>query len=713
MPKLLRLAATMLAVSVLTAAGPPAAPTVDHVETLFGMTFYDPYHWMEAGGAAFNAWLSAEASFTRNTLDDIPGRKALLEQIHRLNAAESHVGGTVLAGGQWFYSMIGPRDSVAKIFVRSVTGNSVRLLIDPASFDADGQTAQIDYWSISPNGHHIAYGVSLGGTEIGTLRIRRVDTGTDLPDHVDRTRFARPTWMDDVSFLYSRLPPSTSGGEQSLTGGRVYVHRLGTDATGDIAIFGPGLVAGHDIPSNYFFRGLADPDSSVVVGEYDAGLTGSPKIIFVTPKAGVGSHSTWRQVSDFDDEIRGVVLHADNLFLRTVRDAPRQRILRTTAANPQLARADTLVPEGPGTINGMVAASDALYVQLAEGGRGRLARVPWGGTLESVAPPFDGSIVGLTANAAVPGLVLRMQSWTHSTTVFAYDPVARQFVDTGIARPSPISFDDIEVTEARAPTSDGEMVPLSIVAPRGTNQAGRRPALLYAYGAYGVSLDPTFNPMRRAWFDHGGIYIVAHVRGSGGFGDEWHRAGKLESKLNSVSDFIAAAEYLENNGWADPSTLAAMGTSAGGIVVGGAIVARPELFSAALIDVGLLNALRLEQLPIGPFNTGEFGSTETEEGVRMLYAIDAYHGVRDGVAYPGVIVSTARNDSRISPWMPAKFAARLQVATAGQRPELLRVEEAGGHAGGNVQRIEEEVADYYSFMLWQAGVPGFVPPRGP
>jgi prolyl oligopeptidase len=156
-----------------------------------------------------------------------------------------------------------------------------------------------------------------------------------------------------------------------------------------------------------------------------------------------------------------------------------------------------------------------------------------------------------------------------------------------------------------------------------------------------------------------------------------------------------------------------MGSSAGGIVVGNAFAERPDLFCAVLIDVGLLNSLRLEQLPIGPFNTGEFGSTETEEGVRMLYAIDAYQRLRDGVSYPGVIVATAHNDARISPWMPAKFAARLQSATAGPRSVLLRVEEAGGHSAGTREQAEREIADYYSFMLWQAGVPGFQPPREP
>ena len=713
MPRLFRIAATALAASALAAAGPPPTPTVDHTETLFGMTFQDPYYWMEAGGAAFDAWLSSQAAYARNTLDAIPGRAAMLEQIHRLNSAETYVDDAALIGRQWFYSKTRPEDAVAKIFVRPENDTSERLLIDPTSFDAGGQLAQIDYWSVSPDGRHIAYGVSLGGAEIGTLRVRRVDTGADLPEQISRTRYADPNWMDDVSFLYSRLPAPTPGGEQSLTGEHVYVHRLGTDAAGDVLVFGPGLVARHDVPGNFDFNGLADPASSVVVAEYDAGLDTSPIFIFVTAKAGLGANVVWRQASGFDDQVRGVVLHADNLYLRTVRGAPRQRILRTSAVNPDLATADTVVPEGTGTISGMVAASDALYVQLREGGLGRLLRVPWGGKPEPVPLPFDGSIVALTANATNPGIVLSMQSWTHSPTVFAYDPMSQKFVDTGIAPPSPISMDDIAWTDVRAPTADGTMVPLSIVAPRGTAHDGRRPAILYAYGAYDVSVDPEFSPKLRVWFDHGGIYVVAHVRGGGGFGDEWYRAGRLENKPNSIADFIAAAEYLVHNGWANPVTIGALTSSAGGIVVGGAIAARPDLFSSAVIEVGLLDAIRLERVPIGPFNTGEFGSTETAAGVRMLSAIDAYQHLRDGVAYPGVIVTTARNDSRISPWMPAKFAARLQAATASPRPVLLRVEETSGHTGGDRKQAEEEAADYYSFMLWQAGAAGFQPPREP
>jgi prolyl oligopeptidase len=703
-------AIVLVAAITVIAAGPPPTPTDPHEDRLFGMRFADPYHWMEAGGPAFDTWLTAQAAYTRTTLDAIPGRAALLDQLQQLGAGETQVSGATLAGGNFVYSKRRPEDAVAKIFVRPVGGGAERVLVDPSHFDADGQAGQLDYWSIAPDGRHIAYGVSLGGAETGTLRVMDVGTGSDLPEAMDRTRYARPNWIDNTAFLYARLPAPPSGGKQRLTGGQVYLHRLNTAVAGDVAVFGPGRVAGKTIPADFFFRGVGSVDSSFVVGEYDAGLGSSPKGMFEAEESGLGHGGTWRQVAHLDDDVRSVVLHGTMLYLRSARGAPRQRILRVVARHPDLAKATTVLPEGAGTIVAMVAASDALYVQRDQAGIGQLVRVPWDGVAEPIPTPFEGAFMGLTANAAEPGVILRMQSWTHSQTVFRYDPVTRTFGDTGIAPPSPVSFADIAWTDLRIQAPDGAMVPMTIVAPRNAAHDGSHPAVLYAYGAYGITLEPAFDANRRAWFDRGGIYAVVHVRGSGGFGDDWHRAGRLAAKRNSVTDFIAAADYLVKARWASPSTLSAWGGSAGGIVIGGAVTARPKLFSAALIEVGLLNMLRLEQIPIGPFNTGEFGSTATEEGVRMLAAIDAYHQIRDGVGYPGVLVATGRNDARVSPWMPAKFAARLQAATAGPRPVLLRVNDAGGHAGGTKAAAQAEEADFYSFLLWQAGVKEFQPP---
>jgi prolyl oligopeptidase len=232
---------------------------------------------------------------------------------------------------------------------------------------------------------------------------------------------------------------------------------------------------------------------------------------------------------------------------------------------------------------------------------------------------------------------------------------------------------------------------------------------LYAYGAYGSIISPNFNATRRAWLDLGGIYAIAHVRGSGGFGDDWRRAGRLENKPKSISDFIDVAQYLLRSGWATPKTLTCAAESAGGIVIGGAVAARPDLFSAAVIRAGLVNALRLERIPIGPFNTSEFGSTKTKAGTEMLYAIDAYHHVTHRTAYPGTLLIVGRNDTRVSPWMSAKLGAQLQASNDGSRPILLQVQGQGGHFSAAKEQVEAELADIYAFLLWQAGVPDFVP----
>jgi prolyl oligopeptidase len=699
----------LIATLVLPAAGPPPTPTVDYTETLFGLTFQDAYNWMEAGGPTFDAWMSGQATYTREVLDAIPGRAPLLERLHALDAGETRVGNVVLVNGQWIYAKAEPNDPVSRIYYRGTSGGAERALIDPAAFDAGPLAAAIDYWSVSPNARYVAYGVSLGGAEVGTLRIRSVETGADLPETIDRTRYARPGWLDDNSFLYSRLPAPPPGGTQVLTGGQIFLHVLGTDPTADTEVFAPGRVPGHDVEAEYFFRPYVSPDSPAVVVGYDVGLSNSPMTLFVAARPKPGEVPRWTKVAGFNDDVRDVVLHGDWLYLQSESGSPRQRIVRTPALHPDLAHAETVVPEGDGTIDSMTTAADALYVHLDAGGLGRLVRLPWDGQPEPVVTPFNGAFMGLTANPGQPGVVLSMQGWLRSQTVFEYDPTAERFTDTEIAPPSPVSFDDIAWDNVRVPSTDGVQVPLTIVFPRGARQDGRRPVLLYAYGAYGVTVDPAFNAMRRAWFDHGGIYAIAHVRGGGYLGEEWHQAGRLEKKQNSISDLITAAEYLVRTRWASPETIAAMGVSAGGIAVGNAVAQRPDLFGAFLINVGLVNALRLGALPIGPFNVGEFGAANTGDGVRLLYAIDAYQQLQDGVAYPAALISTGLLDARISPWMPAKYAARLQAATASRRPALLRVDDLGGHGGGTREQAESELADTYSFILWQSGAPDFQP----
>jgi prolyl oligopeptidase len=267
-------------------------------------------------------------------------------------------------------------------------------------------------------------------------------------------------------------------------------------------------------------------------------------------------------------------------------------------------------------------------------------------------------------------------------------------------------------TEVDVKSHDGTLVPLSIVHAKGLKREGSHPCMLIGYGAYGVSERPFFERFELAWLERGGVLAVAHVRGGGEFGEEWHLAGKGATKPNTWRDFIACAEYLVAQGYTSPAHLTGEGGSAGGILIGRAITERPDLFGAAIIDVGLSDTLRAETTANGVPNIPEFGSTRTREGFDALLAMSSYDHVREGTAYPAVLITTGINDPRVDPWQPAKMAARLQAATTSGRPILLRVDWGAGHGSGSgMHELHESLADRFGFMLWQSGDPEFQPPR--
>jgi len=255
------------------------------------------------------------------------------------------------------------------------------------------------------------------------------------------------------------------------------------------------------------------------------------------------------------------------------------------------------------------------------------------------------------------------------------------------------------------------MVPLSIVMKKGSKLDGSHPTWLEGYGAYAINADPYFSPMVIAWLERGGVLAYAHVRGGGEYGEEWHEAAMQEKKPNTWKDFIACAEYLVQNGYTTTARLAGAGGSAGGILIGRAFTERPDLFAAALDNVGLSDMIRDMFSPDGPLNVPEYGSLDNPAGFRNLYEDSAYYHVKDGVHYPAILLTTGMNDPRVVPWEPGKMAARLQAANGGGRPILLRVDYQGGHGGigGTKEQVEQLLADQWSFLLWQFGVEGFQP----
>jgi prolyl oligopeptidase len=426
------------------------------------------------------------------------------------------------------------------------------------------------------------------------------------------------------------------------------------------------------------------------------------------------SGTPWKKACDVGDAVTGVASGGDNLYLLTHNDAPRFKLIKTSVSNPEISKADVVVPQSSAVLAALAAAKDALYVQARDGVFGKLIRVPYDGTPEAVALPFDGTVSLAAAEPRCDGVFLTMASWTKAPQVYSYDPATKQLANTGLQPAATFDLpDSLQSVVAMATSYDGTMIPLSVVYRQGIKMDGSNPTLLSGYGAYGIPQEPWYVPRMLAFLERGGILATAHVRGGGEYGEEWYRAGYKGTKPNTWKDFIACAQYLIDNKYTSPGKLACTGGSAGGILVGRAITERPDLFGIAIPQVGALDMLRAETTPNGIPNIPEFGTVKTEEGFKALFEMSAYHHVKNGVKYPAVLLTAGMNDPRVEPWETAKMAARLQAATASGRPVLLRLDYEAGHGIGTTKRqVEEETADIWTFVLWQAGVPDFQPSPG-
>lgn len=688
---------------------PPVARVEVVRETHFGTTVEDPYRWMERWQSEeAQSWLKAQASHAREVLTALPERDALLARITELGDASPALWSFRVAGGRTFYLRRDPGENLGKLVVRTAPDAAERVLLDPNTLGGDVHSA-IDWYAPSWDGKHVAYGVSPGGSEDSTLRVIEVDTGATPGLAIPHTTYGGVNWLpDSQAFVYNRSPdPDAPGTTSRYVDSRMYLHQLGTDAREDVALLGRGVHPGVpmepvDIPFIILRR-----DSPWMIGIVMHGdqreLT-----LYAAPRGGLADPAScpWTKIADVEDAVTGLELAGDTVYLLSHRDAPRYRVLALDLPHAPGARPREVVPEGRAVIQDVTVAGDTLLTLDLDGGISRLRRVArGGGEPEQMPLPFEGSIVEWTGDPDSTQVLLQLTSWTVSPRVYRYDATTGALADTGWRAPSPIDFSQVEAHEVFAPARDGTPIPLSIVHRKGLKLDGSNPTLLTGYGSYGITIPPAFRPEMLAWYERGGVWAIAHMRGGGEYGDAWHQAGRKLNKENTIGDFIACAEYLIAQGYTRADRLAGQGGSAGGIPSGGALVRRPDLWAAMVMNVPLTNALRFEWTENGPPNVLELGSSTTEEGFRGLLIIDSYLRVRDGVAYPAVLLTTGANDPRVEVWMAMKMAARLQAATSSGKPVLLRVEFQGGHGIGSTRRqLDVERAETLAFLLWQFGI---------
>ena len=699
-----------------TVPPPPAAKKIPVTDDYFGTKVVDPYRWMEQPkDPDLAVYLKAQSERTRSILDSIPGRKDLVARLTSLVETVTSSSSLMRRKNDIFYERIAPGSNLPKLYVRAGSAPA-RLIFDPATLASGGHHYAIAGYLPSNDGKLVAVQLTPDGSEPATFtRIMSVATGQALSDTLQRSGFGPTGWRDDGKALYylrfqdvaPDAPPTAL-----YKNVRTYVHVLGTEQRADRAVFGSGIAPNVTVAEDEIAAAVVDPASNYAFGLLIEGVR-NEKRLYVTPKAQfVAGKPAWVEVFDYADQATDASGRGNDIYIVSHKNAPRFQIVKTSAAHPDIARATIVVAPSQRVVDSSAAAKDALYVFERENGIAHVVRVDYKtDAIAEVPLPVAGTLGDPTADPQYPGFIAKLESWTVSPQWYAYSPAANALTNTNLDPPSPVDYSGIVSDEVQVPARDGAMIPLSIVHRKDMVLDGSNPTLLYAYGSYGISSSPTFSASRIAWFEHGGVYAVAHVRGGGENGEEWHMAGKDANKINTIDDFIDCGKWLVASKYTSASKLGARGGSAGGITMGGAITRAPELFAAVLDEIPVSDQLRIEFSPNGPPNIPEFGSVLTKAGFDNLYATSAVQHVEPGGNYPAVMLTTGANDPRVDPWQAAKMAATLQADSGSGKPVLLRVDYAGGHGliGATKAQGAELAADEYSFLLWNMGVAGFMP----
>ncbi len=715
---MLLLAALSISDSALAQGAPPATPKRPTQEVYFGTTIRDDFRWLEDWSSPeTRAWVGAQNAYARAVLDSLPSRDAIRDRIAALrNSISPEYSDLDFRDGTLFALKDAPPKNQPMLVVLTSLDEPLqeRVIVDPNLADSSGGLS-IDFYVPSLDGSKVAVSLSRGGTEAGDLHLYDVATGGELGDVLPRvnggTAGGSVAWTaDDAGLFYTRYPrPGERPEGDADFYQQAWFHRIGSPASADTCVLGPGL-----------------PKIAEIAFE----STDDGRYLLIQVKNGDGGDVGWwlrgpdgatRAVAGFGDRVTNAVLGGDALFLLSRARDGKGEVLRVPLDAPSLAGATTVVPTGSVAIETVHWAGNHLYVVDIHGGWNDL-RVCEPGPHASpstprTAPGTHGPLNDraphpiLMPRGAVTGFsrwrdgqcLVRLESYTRPPYWVRYDPMRRVVLPTPMAMRSPADFGDVEERHESAVSRDGTRVPVTLLLRRGTRIDGRAPLLLYGYGGFALSEKPNFDPARRLWLEQGGIWAVAHIRGGLEYGDAWHQAGRLTRKQNVFDDFAAAARTVVRKRYPRRDRLAIEGGSNGGLLVGASLTQHPELFRAAVAEVGVLDMLLAEKTPNGQFNTSEFGSVRDSAQFRALLAYSPYHNVREGTEYPATLLLASTNDPRVAPGNSFKFAARLQ-ASGTREPVLLRTSMTTGHIGTPLNARNEEEADVDAFLMDRLGL---------
>ncbi len=693
----------------------PPTRTVDVSDTYFGKTYADPYRWLEnTKDKEVEDWFKAQAIVTDNLLNAIPARDALAREWMELDKLRpASYSSIVFENGRVFYKKTLGGENVGKLYFREGWNGEEQLLFDPSTYKAGVATVMRSFLT-SWDGEHVVLGLTASGAEWSELRVLNVSRRSLLPDSIYPS-FGALSWTpDSQSFLYDGGNVTDIKSLDIQLNRKTRLHKIGTPVQADIDIFSneshPELkIAPKELP-------IARVNESYPRYVFGYAQTAQREArLFYAPISELrGSSIKWNELCRLSDNIvRGFEPYGDYLYAITHTDAPKRKVVRTRLEQPDWEHAEVVVPEAKDSVISLTKSKNYLFVVYSDGINGRIlkydfatgkksdVKLPGVGAVEISCPDWTGDLCHVT-----------ITSWTRPPTRYDYDADRETFqkskfhVDANYP-----GVGDAVAEEVDVPGHDGVMIPLSIIYRKGIPRDGSNSCILEGYGAYGISSTPTFYITRHSQVLRGVVMAVAHPRGGGERGEAWHNAGKKTTKPNTWKDFISCAEYLVKRGYTSPAKLAGTGRSAGGILISRAVTERPDLFRAAICNVGVANVMRLEAMANGPSNTPEFGTVADPIECAALYEMDGVQHVRKGVKYPAVMGVAGWNDRRVPVWQPGKFVAAMQNATTSGHPVLMKVNYDSGHFTEEKTVSFKNFASQAAFLLWQTGHKEFQPAK--
>jgi prolyl oligopeptidase len=681
----------------------PPTRQVPVTERFDGLTIVDNYRWLDDfHDPAVRAWNDAQNAYSRTYFDGIPSLPALRTRVKQIMDKSSAAYYGFILRGHLFAMKMQPPSNQPMIVVLPSESDTIgeRVLVDPNALDPRGTTA-IDWFRPSRDGKLVAVSLSENGSEDGMLYVFDVATGKQVDEAIPRVQYPTAAgsaeWnAQNTGLYYTRYPRGNEQPEADRNFYQeIYFHTLGTPSSADWYEIGKEFprIAECQLSSSVDGR-----DILVTVANGDGGECEH----FLRSDDG-----PWQQLTNFRDKITDVKFgFGRTLYLLSRNNAPNGKILRLALGEPVLDRASVVVPEREVSIKSFLPSESDLYVVDMIGGPSRLSVFSLAGGLAGTVATKPVAQIGGMVSLRNDEILFSQEtyltplSWYRCDPTMIQDPVKLPFSSIPTE-----DFSDCTIVRDSATSKDGTKVPLSILMRSDLVRDGQNPTILYGYGGFGVSMEPSYDPTLKLWLERGGIYAVANLRGGAEFGERWHEEGKLTRKQNVFDDFVACERLLVVQNYTSVERLAIEGGSNGGLLMGAVLTQEPLLCRAVVSYVGIYDMLRLEDFPNGQFNVTEFGSVRNPDQLRAMFAYSPYQHVKSGTPYPAVLFLTGDNDGRVDPANSRKMLAELQAATSTNYPVLLRTDAQAGHGIGTALDARvAETADVYAFLFDQLGV---------